>query len=116
MTALRIVANLHADDPAALAGFYRELLGLDLVMDHGFIATVGTGTAAPIQLSLASEGGSGTALPAISIEVEDLDPVLARARALRAAIEYGPMDEPWGVRRFYLRDPAGNLVNILCHI
>ena len=32
------------------------------------------------------------------------------------AIEYGPVEEPWGVRRFYVRDPFGKLVNILVHI
>jgi lactoylglutathione lyase len=30
-------------------------------------------------------------------------------------VEYGPVDEPWGVRRFFVRDPAGTLVNILMH-
>ncbi len=115
MTVKRIVANLNTEDPGALAGFYRAVFGLDLLMDQGFIATVGSDANAPVQLSLASEGGSGTKLPAISVEVDDLDAALKRARAEGAAIEYGPVDEPWGVRRFYLRDPAGNLVNILCH-
>lgn len=31
-------------------------------------------------------------------------------------IEYGPVNEPWGVRRFYVRDPFGKLVNILAHL
>ena len=115
MSILRIVANLPADDPSGLAAFYQELFGLDLMMDHGFIATVGTNASAPIQMSLASEGGSGTALPVISVEVDDLDDVLRRAGNLGAPIEYGPVAEPWGVRRFYLRDPAGSLVNILSH-
>ena len=30
-------------------------------------------------------------------------------------IEYGPTREPWGVTRFYVRDPFGRLVNILAH-
>lgn len=30
-------------------------------------------------------------------------------------IEYGPATEPWGVRRFYVRDPFGKLINILQH-
>ena len=30
-------------------------------------------------------------------------------------IEYGPVSEPWGVRRIYVRDPLGKLVNILQH-
>ncbi|MBO9456094.1 VOC family protein [Paracoccus sp. R12_1] len=108
MSVLRIVP---ARDPARLAKWYRELLGLDVAMDHGFIVTLG-GQSQVTQLSLASQGGSGTDLPVISIEVDDLEAVTARAGD---AIVYGPADEPWGVRRIYLRDPEGNLVNVLCH-
>jgi catechol 2,3-dioxygenase-like lactoylglutathione lyase family enzyme len=68
-----------------------------------------------VQLSVASAGGSGTAVPDLSIEVDDVDEALARMRAAGVAIEYGPADEPWGVRRFYARDPFGKLVNILSH-
>lgn len=25
-------------------------------------------------------------------------------------------DEPWAVRRFYVRDPFGKLINVLAHI
>lgn len=32
-----------------------------------------------------------------------------------SCVEYGPADEPWGVRRFYVRDPFGKLVNVLAH-
>ena len=38
--------------------------------------------------------------------------------AMKAAgiyIEYGPADEAWGVRRFYVRDPLGKLDNIFAH-
>jgi catechol 2,3-dioxygenase-like lactoylglutathione lyase family enzyme len=116
MTVLRIVANLTASDPQAMAAFYGDLLGLDLLMDSGFITTVGSTTDAPVQMSLANEGGSGTPVPAVSVEVDDLDAVLTRARKMGCAISYGPVIEPWGVRRFYLRDPAGTLVNVLTHI
>jgi catechol 2,3-dioxygenase-like lactoylglutathione lyase family enzyme len=30
-------------------------------------------------------------------------------------IECGPVTEPWGVTRFYVRDPFGHLINILGH-
>jgi catechol 2,3-dioxygenase-like lactoylglutathione lyase family enzyme len=112
---LRIVADLPAADPSAVAAFYCDLLDLEILMDQGFIATVGSPAKAPVQLSLASEGGSGMPLPAISVEVDNLDAVFARAKAMRAPIEYGPILEPWGVRRFFLRDPSGSLVNILSH-
>lgn len=53
--------------------------------------------------------------PDLSIEVDNLDEVHRRAVAGGFAIEYGPAVEPWGVRRFYVRDPFGRLVNILAH-
>jgi predicted enzyme related to lactoylglutathione lyase len=114
MAVLRIVPDLFARDPAALADFYGSVFGLTRAMDGGFIVTLAGGTQ-PAQVSLASEGGSGTPLPAISVEVDDLDATLARARASGATIAYGPVDEPWGVRRFFLRDPEGHLVNVLTH-
>ena len=55
-------------------------------------------------------------MPDISIEVDDVDAVLEKARAMGIGIEYGPADEPWGVRRFYVRDPFGKLINILSHV
>ena len=112
MAVLRVVPNLPARDPAALAAWYREMFGLEVAMDHGFIVTLVSGARQGAQLSLASEGGSGTDLPAVSVEVDDLDAVIARAGD---AVAHGPADEPWGVRRLYLRDPEGNLVNVLCH-
>ena len=30
-------------------------------------------------------------------------------------IEYGPESEPWGARKFFVRDPFGKLINILQH-
>jgi catechol 2,3-dioxygenase-like lactoylglutathione lyase family enzyme len=66
-------------------------------------------------LSIASEGGSGTPVPDLSIEVDDLDEALRRMERAGIPLEYGPATEPWGVRRFYVRDPFGRLVNILAH-
>ncbi len=119
MTVKRIVANIAAEKPSAVAQFYERIFGLHPLMDFGWIVTLGDAASkpasAPIQLSIASEGGSGTPLPAISIEVDDLDETLQRVRAAGLAPEYGPVVEPWGVRRFFLRDPGGTLINVLAH-
>jgi len=58
---------------------------------------------------------SGTAVPALSIAVDDLDEVLRRVRKKNIAVEYGSAEEPWGVRRFYVRDRNGVLLNVLEH-
>lgn len=69
-----------------------------------------------IQVSFASEGGSGTPVPDLSIEVDEIDVALRRMIDASFPIEYGQVDEPWGVRRFYVRDPFGKLINVLAHI
>ena len=115
MTVRRIVSNIAVNDPEASKRFYQDILGLDLLMDHGWIATYGNAETAAVQISFATEGGSGADVPDLSIEVDDVDAMLAAMLAAGFAIVYGPADEPWGVRRFYVRDPFGRLVNILAH-
>jgi len=116
MVVRRIIANIAAPDVKAAQGFYGDILGLDLVMDHGWIVTFAAPSIeTPPQVSIASEGGSGTPVPDLSIEVDDLDDVLRRVTTAGLKIEYGPAEEQWGVKRFYVRDPFGRLINILCH-
>ena len=115
MKVKRIVANVATPDVDKASAFYRDLLGLEVLMDLGWIRTYGSGAKMTIQLSVMSEGGSGTAVPDLSIEVDNVEQALARCRKARIAIEYGPANEPWGVRRFFVRDPFGKLVNILQH-
>ena len=115
MKVRRIIANIEASDPERAREFYQDLLGLDLLMDHGWIKTFGSREQMTVQVSVASEGGSGTPVPDLSIEVDDLASILSRVKRTGITIEYGPVEEPWGVRRFYIRDPFGKLVNILEH-
>ncbi|MGH6860865.1 MAG: VOC family protein [Phyllobacterium sp.] len=115
MVVKRIIANLAVRNPAGVRAFYEEILGLEIVMDHGWIVTLASEATARPQLSLASEGGSGTPVPHISVEVDNVDVIYARARQAGHEIVYGIADEPWGVRRFYVRDPGGAIVNILQH-
>ena len=115
MAVRRIVANIETKDAAAARRFYHDVLGLDVLMDQGWIATYGSDEQMQVQVSFMAQGGSGTPVPDLSIEVDDVDAVLAAMKAAGFAIEYGPADEPWGVRRFYVRDPLGRLVNILSH-
>ena len=53
--------------------------------------------------------------PNLSIEVDDCDAVHARAVEAGYEIVYPPTDEPWGVRRFFVRDPNGAVVNVMQH-
>jgi len=115
MKVKRIVTNIQTGNIEAAKKFYEEVLGLEVLMDHGWIRTLGNEMKMGLQISFANEGGSGTPVPDLSIEVDDVDTALARMEAAGFTIEYGPANEPWGVRRFYVRDPFGKLINILSH-
>lgn len=115
MVVRRIVANLAIADPGRARDFYETLLGLEVVMDLGWILTFASEAPTTPQISVASEGGSGTPVPDLSIEVDDVDEIYRRALAAECEIVYDLVDEPWGVRRFYVRDPTGRVVNILAH-
>ena len=116
MVVKRIVANIQSSDPAIAIAFYQDVLGMRVVMDQGWIITFSGEQVAPAQFSVAVDGGSGTPLPDLSIEVDDLQEVIDRLRAANVPLEYGPAVEPWGVRRLYVRDPFRKLLNILQHI
>ncbi|MEZ5824415.1 MAG: VOC family protein [Geminicoccaceae bacterium] len=116
MTVLRIVADLESAAIADSLWFWRDVLGMEVVMDQGWIVTLASSTARmPPQISLASEGGSGTPVPDLSIEVDDLEDIFRKLTEVGHPVEYGPVDEPWGVRRFFTREPGGRLVNLLQH-
>ena len=111
MAVRRIVPHLKVADPAEAKAFYGDFLGLELVTDQDWIMTFAASDVMAPQMSLANEGGSGTPVPRLSIEVDDIDDVYARALSAGFEIVYRLTREPWGVRRFYVRDPFGTIGN-----
>lgn len=116
MAVKRIPTNILAPHPKALSALYTFVFDLDAVMDQGWIVTLAHPDTAPLQLNIASSGGSGAPVPAISIEVTDLDSVYARCTSGSHPIDYPLTTELWGVKRFCVRDPAGTLINVVMHV
>ncbi len=115
MKVKRIMSNTGTSDLNKAKAFYGDILGLELLMDHGWFRTYGSDAKMTVQVSFGSEGGSGTPVPDLSIEVDDIQSAFERFKEANVHIEYGPVSEPWGVRRFFVRDPFGKLINILQH-
>ena len=111
----RIVTDLAGSDLAASAAFYRNLLGLEVVMDHGWVVALTPSGRPGIQLMVVSKDETAVVDPQVSIEVDDLDDVWQRASRIGADIVHPRSVESWGVERFFVRDPAGNIINILTH-
>ena len=78
MTVKRIVPNITATRVVDAVSFYRDVLGLVVVMDQGWTAAFASNGVAAPQISVATEGGSGTAVPDFSIEVDNFEEVMKR--------------------------------------
>jgi catechol 2,3-dioxygenase-like lactoylglutathione lyase family enzyme len=118
MTVKRVVPDLATPALDTSRRFYAEVLDLVPVMDLGWIVTLaGRNTAAQgsQQVSLMTHDATAPVVPALSIEVDDVDAAHAAAVGTGADIVHPLTDEPWGVRRFFVRDPAGHVVNVLAH-
>jgi uncharacterized glyoxalase superfamily protein PhnB len=67
------------------------------------------------QISVVRADGSPAAQPSLTVEVEDLHRVHREAVARGYRIVYPLTDEPWGARRFFVADPNGVVLNVMCH-
>ena len=115
MRVVRIIPDLQVRDLVAARKFWtgylglaEESLGLDWVTRF-----VPDGGGDGLQVVTADE--SAPATPSISIAVDDVDAAYAEAVRRGYEIVHPLTDEPWGVRRFFVRDPDGNVLNILRH-
>ncbi|WP_205698228.1 VOC family protein [Conexibacter sp. SYSU D00693] len=116
MTVRRIVANLHGQDPAAGAAFFADVLGLEVVMDHGWVRTYAKADEprGP-QVQVMSHDASAPVVPDASVEVDDVDAAYAAVLERGDEVVHPLTDEPWGVRRFFVREPGGRVINVLTH-
>ena len=109
----RAVPNIRSDRVAETCAFFTGLLGFEPVMDLGWIVTVASPTNPSAQISII--GNDDPAAPGISVGVDDVDAIHARAAELGLEVAYRLRDEAWGVRRFMLREPSGTIVNVVSH-
>jgi catechol 2,3-dioxygenase-like lactoylglutathione lyase family enzyme len=115
MPVRRIVPDFHAEDPGASRVFYLDVLGMEVAMDLGWVVTYAAPGNPTAQISVMQDDASAQVQPDVSIEVDDVDAAHAAAHRLGYEIVHPLTDEPWGVRRFFVRDPNGKVLNILSH-
>jgi catechol 2,3-dioxygenase-like lactoylglutathione lyase family enzyme len=116
MSIRRVVPDIRSSHLDESRSFYVDFLGLKVAMDMGFIVTFVSPSNPTAQLSVMRDDGGSTVLPNVSVEVENVDDVHARAIERRLEIVYPLTDEPWGVRRFFVVDPNGTILNVMSHL
>jgi len=109
----RIVPNLTVDDAGTGHDFYEEFLGLHKEFDLGWVASFRSPSGATVHL--VSGDPTAPEPSAISVTVSDVDAAHVEAQRRGYEIVRPLVQEPWGVRRFFVRDPHGIVVNVVGH-
>jgi catechol 2,3-dioxygenase-like lactoylglutathione lyase family enzyme len=115
MAIKRTMPDFATDDIAGATAFYVDVLGFEVVMDMGWIVTLSDRANPLSQISLMTHDATAPVVPDVSVEVDDVDAAYAAAHRAGAEVVHPLTDEPWGVRRFFMRDPDGKVVNVLSH-
>ena len=71
--------------------------------------------AAKAKVQLVTRGATAPEDSVISVCTDDIDGAYAEARELGYEIVHPLSTEAWGLRRFFVRAPDGNLINIVNH-
>jgi catechol 2,3-dioxygenase-like lactoylglutathione lyase family enzyme len=114
MTVRRVVPDIRSEALEESRDFY-GLLGLVEVMNLGWVMTLASPDNPTAQVILMGPDATAALQPDLSIEVDDVDAVHAAVVAQGAEIVHSLRDESWGVRRFFVRDPNGRVVNVVSH-
>jgi uncharacterized glyoxalase superfamily protein PhnB len=123
---------LPQDDPEAAIAFYRDTLGFEIRNDveYGGLhwITVGPpdqpGTSIVLYPPAATPGltdderrmitemmAKGT-FASLNLATKDLDGAFDRLQGRDAEVVQEPTEQPYGIRDFAVRDPAGNLLRV----
>jgi predicted enzyme related to lactoylglutathione lyase len=115
MRAIRVTANLHVANVDAAKGFYADFLGLsDEEFNMGWVARY-TSPDGGAHVQLVTRDATSPEDSVISVHTVDVDSAYEEAQRLGYQIVHPLTTEEWGVHRFLVRAPDGNIINIVEH-
>jgi|SRR5699024_1808249 len=115
----RIVPNIYSNNMEKSKMFYTEFLEMKLAMDMGWMMTFVSKENSTAQISIfdnKSKKSLDNSAIFLSVEVADVNQMYRKAQKQNLEITYPIADEPWEVRRFFVKDPNGVTLNILSHL
>jgi catechol 2,3-dioxygenase-like lactoylglutathione lyase family enzyme len=115
MRATRILTNLRVADIEAAKSFYTDYLGLSTEeFNLGWVARY-TCPETGVNVQLVTRDETAPEDSVISVATDDVESAYADAQTLGYEIVHPLTTEPWGVRRFFVRAPDGNVINVVSH-
>jgi predicted enzyme related to lactoylglutathione lyase len=111
----QIIADLHVSEIESAKDFYSDYLGLsNEEFNLGWVARF-TSPETGVNVQLVTHDAVAAENPAISVKVDDVDAAYRDAQQRGYEIVHPLSTEAWGVRRFFVRAPDGNVLNIVQH-
>jgi uncharacterized glyoxalase superfamily protein PhnB len=114
MSIRRAMPDIRSEAMQESRDFY-SLLGFEEVMNLGWVMTLASPSNPTAQVTFMSHDETAPVVPDMSVEVDDVDAAYAVMQNSGAEIVHPLQDEEWGVRRFFVRDPNGRVVNVVSH-
>ncbi|HEV7207827.1 MAG TPA: VOC family protein [Mycobacteriales bacterium] len=115
MRVTQIIADLQVTDLHAAKGFYTDYLGLtEEEFNLGWVARY-TSPDTGMSLQLMTRDATAPVDPVISVRVDDVEAAYAQAQERGYEIVHPLSTEEWGVTRFFVRAPDGNVINVAQH-
>ena len=115
MRVVDIIADLQVADIEAARAFYADYLGLSVEeFNLGWVARF-TSPDTGAHLQVVTRDAAAPENPVISVRVDDVEAAYREAREQGYEIVHPLGTESWGVRRFFVRAPDGNVLNIVQH-
>jgi predicted enzyme related to lactoylglutathione lyase len=115
MRTIDVIADIHVNEIEGAKEFYADYLGLSVEeFNMGWVARyTSPDTGAHIQL--VTRDATAEESPIATIKVDDVEAALEAAQRRGYEIVHPLTTEAWGVRRFFVRAPDGNVFNIAHH-
>ena len=105
------ITNLHTDDVEQAREFFR-ILGLDQEnMNQGWVARF-TSPDSGACVQVVTRDATAPEDSVMTIKVDDVDAAYEQVQQHGYEIVHPLTDEPWGIRRFFVRSPDGHVINI----
>lgn len=115
MRVTEIIADLQVADLPAATSFYTDYLGLTTEeFNLGWVARY-TAPESGANVQLLTRDASAPANPVVSVRVSNVEAAYDQAQERGYEIVHPLTTEEWGVTRFFVRAPDGNLLNIVQH-
>ena len=114
MRAVEVFANLHTDDVERAREFFSFLGLTEVGMNQGWVARF-TDADSGVGVQVVTRDATAPEDSVMTIKVDDVDAAYEAAQQRDYEIVHPITNEPWGIRRFFVRSPDGHVINVAQH-